>query len=88
MQRTWPRCQASVRAVRGVRGADTRQINMSDTAMLQMYMLDGVLSSELLLLSARLGRSIISQSLDPDSSATLASLASLPSTFRTDIANK
>ena len=48
LQRTWPRCQASVRAVRGVRGADTRQINMSDTAMLQMYMLDGVLSSELL----------------------------------------
>ena len=48
LQRNWPRCQVPVKAVRGVRGAETRQIIMSDTAMLQMYMLELVLSSGLL----------------------------------------
>ena len=48
MQRTCPSCQDPVKAVRGVRGADTRQIIMSETAMLQMYMLELVLSSGLL----------------------------------------
>ena len=37
-----------MKAVRGVSGADTRQMIMSDTAMLQMYMLEVVLSSDLL----------------------------------------
>ena len=45
LQRISPRCQVPVKAVRGVRGADTRQMIMSDTAMLQMYMLEVVLSS-------------------------------------------
>ena len=49
MQRNCPRCQVPVKAVRGVRGAETRQIIMSDTAMLQMYMLELVLSSGLLM---------------------------------------
>ena len=48
MQRTCPSCQDPVKAVRGVRGADTRQIIMSETAMLQMYMLELVLNSGLL----------------------------------------
>ena len=45
LQRIWPRCQVPVKAVRGVRGADTRQMIISDTAMLQIYMLEVVLSS-------------------------------------------
>ena len=39
-QRRGPRCQAPVKAVRGVTGAARQQMMMSDSAMLQMYMLD------------------------------------------------
>ena len=48
LQRRGPRCQAPVKAVRGVTGAAREQMMTSASAMLQMYMLDLVCSILLL----------------------------------------